>query len=622
MQYEELSAPEKSEDTFGFLIAIIVVLAILMLAVTVIFAATRYVSRRRHSHWVNTLNRSQKLDLERMQSDERQREKDLNGRMTSLVRSKEVPFLVRIFIPIVILGNIALFLSGHLSLGGTVNISGSFAGQEFDVEGFFEFSLAKSTVEMWNAGAKSLAILIVMFSGIWPYTKQLITLFIWFVPPRRMQCKRRGKVLHWLDVLGKWSMVDIFVLLMTVASFNLSVESPDHINFLPDDLYSINMLVVPLWGLYANMLAQLVSQVSSHIIIHYHRKTAKDAAEVEDLEPLDSENTEVLRLHSFKLDYEASTKRAIVRRSVNWILFAALFSLMILVICGCAIPSFSIEVLGLVGLAVESGNQFEQAKTYYSVFDLAGMIMDQARYLDTASDRIGLGTLTALLVISVFLVPLAQAVSLFVQWFAPLTKKQRTQNSVVNEILSAWSYMEVYVLSVIITAWQLGGVSEYMINAYCEPLKDTFTSLAYYGVLAESDAQCFRVDANVEAASWILVAASLILCIVGHFVVGATWQKEQDDNIPADRRLHSDRWLPSKQSTLTIGMDMSMSTSIDEEEGGSNSDLKEICVAPVEPRFTDYFFFATETRTTEEQGSVDYEAETAILPIDKTRSVE
>ena len=41
-------------------------------------------------------------------------------------------------------------------------------------------------------------------------------------------------------------MIDVFVLLMTLASFRLSIESPDHLNFLPEDLYSINMLVVSL----------------------------------------------------------------------------------------------------------------------------------------------------------------------------------------------------------------------------------------------------------------------------------------------------------------------------------------------------------------------------------------
>jgi len=513
-------------------------------------------------------------------------------------------------------------LSGHLSIGGTVNISGSFAGQDFDVNDFFEFSMAKSTIEMWNAGAKSLAILIVIFSGLWPYTKLITTLIIWFAPPRWISPSRRAKLLHWFDVLGKWSMIDVFVLLMTLASFRLSIESPDHLNFLPEDLYSINMLVVPLWGLYANMLAQLVAQISSHLIIHYNRKTIIVATRLQEeldqtvdpnLSPPNLEDTpEKLRDHHFKLGYEASEKRAIVRKSFHWMLYAALLALTILVTCGCALPSFGIEVHGLVGLAVESGRRFEEAMDSYSVFGLANMIMDQARYLSTASDFVGLGTLASLLVVTVFLVPLAQLALLGLIWFAPMTKKHRVRSSILNEILGAWQYMEVYVLSIIIAAWQLGGVSEYMINLYCDPFKSTFTSLSYYGILKESDAQCFRVDASVESASWILVASSLVLFMLNHFVISASSQKMLDDENQAEQRLHNSTWLQDKQAAVTAGVTISESVSIDEESNSINSE--EVKILPVKPRFTDYYCVATICKT--EEQDLQNEPETSNVPID------
>lgn len=154
--------------------------------------------------------------------------------------------------------------------------------------------------------------------------------------------------------------------------------------------------------------------------------------------PTPSEEPQKLRDHNFMLDYEASSKRAVVKLWLHWVLLAALVSLAILVILGCALPSFSIEILGLLGLAVESGNQFEQAHTYYSVFSLAQVIMDEARYLGEASSYIGLGTLASLLVLTVFVVPILQAASLFTEWFVPLKRKQRHLNVVANEILSAW----------------------------------------------------------------------------------------------------------------------------------------------------------------------------------------
>jgi len=399
--------------------------------------------------------------------------------------------------------------------------------------------------------------------------------------------------------------------LMTLASFRISVESPSNLRFLPEGLYSINMLVVPMWGLYANMIAQLLSQLSSHVIIHYHRKTIIAAA-IEDLDETEvitgSEEiedlgvTEKLCARHFKLEYEASTDYAAVRKGVNWVFVASSVSLVILVVVGCSLASFAIDVLGLVGLAMESGNQFEQATVFYSVFDLASMITEQGRFLGTTSDLVGLGSFASLLVITVFLVPLAQAASLLAQWFAPMTKKQRAQNTLVNEVLSSWQYMEVYVLSIIIAAWQLGDVSEIMINAYCDELKDAFQSLAQFGIISSDDAQCFRVNAQVDAAAWLLVAASLILYVLNHFVGAASVQKTLDGDTSAGRRRHPDNWPQSVEAVVDKD---------DEQE--SNTSDKEVIVSPIPPRFTDYYHFAT-LHHTEEEYNESEAVETAVAP--------
>jgi hypothetical protein len=143
--------------------------------------------------------------------------------------------------------------------------------------------------------------------------------------------------------------------------------------------------------------------------------------------------------------------------------------------------------------------------------------------------------------------------------------------------------MEVYVLSVVIAAWQLGGVSEYMINAYCESLENLFNTLSFYGILKESDAQCFRVNASVETATYLLVAASIMLGIATHFVMSASLQREQDINTPFERRLHSDRWLAQKQ---TMSLD-------EDEDDQANSNNEVVTIAPIAPRFTDLYPFAT-----------------------------
>jgi uncharacterized paraquat-inducible protein A len=100
-----------------------------------------------------------------------------------------------------------------------VNIEAQLAGETFKADNFFEFSMAKSTVDIWNAGGYGLAILILIFSGIWPYTKTLMTLALWFIPPTRVSVSKRGSILLWLDWLAKWSIIDIFVLVISIAAF-------------------------------------------------------------------------------------------------------------------------------------------------------------------------------------------------------------------------------------------------------------------------------------------------------------------------------------------------------------------------------------------------------------------
>ena len=143
--YQSMPVVKTDAPSYGFLFATIAVIAAVAVSAAVIFFVARLLSRRRHNRWMRTLNQDKVRELDRLEREERALEKDLDQRIKSLFMSREVPCFVRYLIPVVILGNVALFLSGHLSLGGTVNISGNVGEQEFDVVGFYEFSMVNSS---------------------------------------------------------------------------------------------------------------------------------------------------------------------------------------------------------------------------------------------------------------------------------------------------------------------------------------------------------------------------------------------------------------------------------------------------------------------------------------------
>jgi hypothetical protein len=499
MEYEAFEAPETDYSTSYLILLGGLVVAGIIISSGVVFVV-RCIIHRRHKKWVARLPPHQIKRLILQQGREDSEEKFLNENTTSMFKSREIPCFVQWIIPAVIFLNIGLFLSGHLSLGATVNVEAQVAGETFTLDNILEFSIARSTIDIWNAGGRALAILILIFSGIWPYTKLLMTLALWFTSPSSVSVNCRGSILVWLDWLAKWSMIDIFVLVISVAAFRVSIESPDT-SYLPNDFYSIEMMVIPLWGLYANMLAQLISQISSHVIIHYHRKICLNAIKTDsahhgapqvsfsnpalancrdaqifrpdmekghnETDPLQSNPTarseaischemnqaKSLSKHHFSRPHRGETEKLVARSYVNHLLLVCAFCLIILVFIGCILPSFSLELFGLVGVAVEFGQDFQNATRYYSIFSVVKGLFEQASYLGTVKDFIGMGILSVLFLCTLLFVPLFQTFLLLRQWFAETKKDQKENMAVRLEILQAWQYLDVYLVSLFVSSW-------------------------------------------------------------------------------------------------------------------------------------------------------------------------
>lgn len=587
--YEEFETPNPTYS-IGHLISLTAVTFTLILLVLAIVLTVKFIVRRRHNKWLIKLPPNQIKNLHYQQKSALCFEDKLNIATKSMFRSPDIPCIVQFAIPIVIVCNVLLFLSGHLSLGATVNIEAELAGEKITVEKFFEFSMARSTIDIWKAGGRELAILIIIFSGIWPYTKLLITLWLWLSPPSNISISRRGSILLWLDSLAKWSMIDIFVLVISIAAFRVSIESPDT-SYLPNSFYAIEMMVIPLWGLYANMSAQLISQITSHVIIYYHRKIVDKATERSKLHHLtnavspastevrgqrqdpeartdgvgssinnigqeqsnctssfedvsigrstsmsavDSVNEETISLSAvqFSRPHRGETEKLVVRKYVNKLLSFCAISVVVCVVAGCVLPSFSLEFFGLVGVAVEFGQDSEEATSDHSIFSVIRLLFDQASYLDTVKDYLGLAVLSVLFVSTILIVPIIQSTTLLRQWFSISTAKQKRKIAVRLEILQAWQYLEVYIVALLVSSWQLGPVSDFMINVYCKNLEDTFAQMVYFGVLKEEDAQCFGVTSRIGHNSFVLVAGAILLTFLSSFVCKATVQYLRNEKQP------------------------------------------------------------------------------------------
>ena len=99
--------------------------------------------------------------------------------------------------------------------------------------------------ELWTARdlpgtflPRSAAVLLIIFSGLWPHLKLIMLNLTWFFGKHKI---RRTKTLAWLAALGKWSLADVLVVCVMVGVLNLDwVVDPGAIkNGLINDLPSI-----------------------------------------------------------------------------------------------------------------------------------------------------------------------------------------------------------------------------------------------------------------------------------------------------------------------------------------------------------------------------------------------
>ena len=69
-------------------------------------------------------------------------------------------------------------------------------------------SIIQGVMELYRDGGYFLASLILLFSVLFPIVKLSMLLVLWL---RSFARHGRRKFLHWLGVLGKWSMLDVFL---------------------------------------------------------------------------------------------------------------------------------------------------------------------------------------------------------------------------------------------------------------------------------------------------------------------------------------------------------------------------------------------------------------------------
>ena len=80
------------------------------------------------------------------------------------------------------------------------------------------YSILGGLAELWRTGHWPLLLVIGAFSLVLPLAKILLLAGVWLAP-----AGARASPLRWLEGLGRWAMLDVFVVAVLVASVQLGV---------------------------------------------------------------------------------------------------------------------------------------------------------------------------------------------------------------------------------------------------------------------------------------------------------------------------------------------------------------------------------------------------------------
>lgn len=572
------------------------------LAVNIVIATTLFACgfvawltvRQRNKKWVGSLDREGFILFVRQQDKERDMQANLDLETTSLLACPVIPRRVRYGVPAALLLNIILYLVGHLAVLSTVNIDATVAGEEFSINKFLEFKFIESTRDAYSNGGAEMAILLWIFTGIWPYVKLVGSLLLWSLPPSYLSVKRRGQLLLWIDALAKLSLIDIVTMLLGFAVLLVFIGGPDKaLPYSETTLYAFKVIIVPKAGFYCLIIAQRMSRVSSRFLLEYHDFLIDDAdkAKASDNQICECGSVESGSNCVEEVDQESSGSgsdeprpdkdasnadqpKNEYRRGTMGVVFAACTIFVIFVI-GCILaPAISLDTSSVAGLAAESGMTYEEFVNKYGVFLVMSSILFKARFvLDTNADYIGLGLL--------IVVGLVSAASLFfVQAYHFIKRKLREHRQGRDERLYGhrgcglpfylslykWRYMEIYLISVAVGVWQLGSACSYAIYSYCNVLWQIFSVMGVIGLVDESSAQCSRIQVSLPENILIIMASLLFLVAAFAFQASAQYKKNiadalrfvDEDDVPtlslawsADRSKNS----PYSQTTVAMSID-------------------------------------------------------------------
>ncbi|KAH9260649.1 hypothetical protein BASA81_001116 [Batrachochytrium salamandrivorans] len=379
------------------------------------------------------------------------------------------------FVPVMALVNVLLLaLSFTVYLAFSIDLTAAVVGDQTKVFPLVPWTISSTVNDFWNSGAQPIALIVVFMSCFWPVSKNLMLIALWFAPRTFLSHSLRMRILTILDILGKWSFVDVYIIVVLVGGLRFALtigRSPwlDPAIPIPDAMLKIDCLVTPGVGIVILCIAAFMSLVVNHVIIFLVEK-----AEWVDKRLFKQINGEEDGMLTDKplvrlaiCDYVFSTsapngERDRFRPGFKYGLIVAGLLTFVMLIVAMSSPYFTFRYAGLIGYALLLLLEGGRART----FSLFGLVGELGRAGDGSAYYAALFAFFQILyVLTVVIAPFIQVLLQMIVWLRPMSLQGAKHMLFFSKVAAYWASMEVFAVAIVATSIEIAPVAKFLVDA-------------------------------------------------------------------------------------------------------------------------------------------------------------
>ena len=445
----------------------------------------------------------------------------------SLAFDKKIPVIIRLVSVVLIIYNMSLFIQSNASNDAVVvqlYINKDTPNEHEN--SIFYFGLVSTVKDMWNAKVYVLAILIAFFSGFWPYVKLMFMLCSFLLPLSILSVSRREYFLRFLDAYGKWSLIDVFVMVMFTCAFHL------HLALAPTLVIDVNVQAD--FGFFSFLYATMLSLVLGHITLACHRCSVGATSSNEELivssdeSNSNFENRKISTELAASIRYESlfSHKFLVAKKYVDktevwdtytddnmihvsittigkFVVICYLGVTFFFIIAGTYIDTFKFEFKGLTGLLLG-----DDAIVNYSFISVGETLPStNFGYITTIGSYFAFGLIC----------PFSVLLLTLIMCFVPLSTTFQSRLLVALEIANAWASLDVFCVSIIASLLEIQQFAAFIVGDSCDSINKILEK--YLDPVLDGDDKCFDVIAVLNPEVAVIVIAAILVCSTAILVI-------------------------------------------------------------------------------------------------------